>query len=65
MIIYRIVGVMGVDARGKILQAATEMIITQSYHGTGTNAIIAQTGISKGSFFYRLPIQNSCIKKVR
>lgn len=40
------------DARQKILASARQLMVSGGYHGTGTEAIIRQAGVSKGSFFY-------------
>lgn len=42
-------------ARERILRAAERLVLTGGYHATGTNAIIAAAGVSKGSFFYHFP----------
>ena len=49
-------------AKQKILCSAQALMLKHGYHGTGTNAIIADAGVSKGSFFYHFPDKPSLIK---
>ena len=49
-------------AKEKILKAAEKLILQGCYHGTGTNAIIAEAGVSKGSFFYHFPDKSKLIQ---
>ncbi|MEM9290775.1 MAG: TetR/AcrR family transcriptional regulator [Acidobacteriota bacterium] len=53
---------MTLGAKEKILNAAEALISVNGYHGTGTNAIIAEAGVSKGSFFYHFPDKASLLR---
>lgn len=43
------------DTRTSIMDAAQEQILEKGYGGTSIDAILAQTGVTKGSFFHHFP----------
>ncbi len=52
---------MAADTAARIIQVAQGLMATGGYHGTGTNAIIAAAGVSKGSFFHHFPDKTSLL----
>ena len=49
------------DARTRILAAATELFYQRGIRATGTNAIIAHSGVAKASFFRHFPTKDDLL----